>query len=322
MTPRTPMLAASIGKSFVAMTALSLEDEGLLSRADPVGSHLGERAWFARLPNHRTMTVGDLLRHGAGLPDHVFLPAFQAELSDRLEGGSTLISPEEAISFVLDAEPLFAAGSGWAYTDTGFLLLGLVIEAASGRSYHDLVTERFLVPLGLESTQPSDRRDLPGLAVGYVAAENPFGLPPRTADDMGLLLWDPAVEWTGGGLMSTSVDLAIWGRALFGGLAMDTPYIGRLLDAVPVSPEASDERYGAGVAIHAETPRGPVYGHGGWIPGYVSSLRHYADHGVTVAFQINSDVGTAGDGTELVPALAAALADLAIAMVGASEPER
>ena len=57
------------------------------------------------------------------------------------------------------------------------------------------------------------------------------------------------------------------------------------------------------MAIHADTPRGRVYGHGGWIPGYASSLRHYADHGVTVTFQINTDVGIVDDSTDLVPPL-------------------
>jgi len=71
----------------------------------------------------------------------------------------------------------------------------------------------------------------------------------------------------------------------------------------------------AGVAIYADTPRGPVYGHGGWIPAYVSSLRHYADHGVTVAFQINTDAGLVDDSSDLVAALEAALADLAIGAV-------
>ena len=127
-----------------------------------------------------------------------------------------------------------------------------------------------------------------------------------------MLVWDPGVEWTGGGFASTSADLARWGHVLFSGAAMDTPYLDRLLDGVPVAPDAPEILYGAGVAIYADTSRGPVYGHGGWIPGYVSSLRHYADHGVTVAFQINSDTGIVDDSTDLVPALETALADLAI----------
>lgn len=70
--------------------------------------------------------------------------------------------------------------------------------------------------------------------------------------------------------------------------------------------------YGAGVAIYADTLRRPVYGHGGWIPAYISSLRHYADHGVTVAFQINTDIGIVDNSTDLVPALEVALANLTI----------
>ncbi|SIT01573.1 D-alanyl-D-alanine carboxypeptidase [Roseivivax lentus] len=312
MTPDTPMLAASIGKTFVAVTVLALEDEGLLSLTDPVSKHLGHRDWVARLPNHATMTVQDLLRHTSGLPDHVHIASFQADMGMRMASGGAAIGPEEAIAFVLDAEPLFPAGSGWAYTDTGYLLLGLVIEKVSGDGFFDLVTARFLDPLGLDNTAPADRPDLPGVAIGYVAQNNPFGLPERTADADGRLLWDPGMEWTGGGFLSTSRDLARWGQALFGGEALEGPYLDRVLDGVPVSPEAPGVLYGAGVAIHSDTPRGPVYGHGGWIPGYVSSLRHYADHSVTVAFQINTDVGIADDDTDLVPALEAALADLAI----------
>lgn len=321
MTSDSRMLAASIGKSFVAMTALSLESDGVLSRSDLVSRHLGDREWFTRLPNHATLTVSDLLRHTSGLPDHVHLQSFQSEMAMRMAGGSAAFTPEEAIAFVLDAEPLFPAGEAWAYSDTGYLLLGLVIEQASGAASHDLVRERFLTPLGLTATTPSEAPTLPGLAAGYVGEDNRLGLPPRTMDDAGRLLWDPAMEWAGGGLVSASCDLAVWGQAFFGGTAMEAPYLDLLLDGVPVSPDAPGILYGAGVAIYAHTPRGPVYGHGGWIPGYVSSLRHYADHGVTVAFQINTDVGIADDSTDLVPALEAALADLAIGRAsGAGQP--
>lgn len=112
------------------------------------------------------MTICDLLRHGAGLPDHMHMESLQAEMAARMAAGGAAMPPEEAISFVLDAAPLFPAGSGRAYTDTGYLLLGLAIEAAVGRAFYHIVAERFLRPLGLESTEPSDRPDLPGLAVG------------------------------------------------------------------------------------------------------------------------------------------------------------
>ena len=312
MTPGTRMLAASIGKTFVAATVLALESEGALSRADPLSAHLGDRPWFAELPNGADITLGHLLRHTSGLPDHPHLPAFQRAFAERIAAGAPAFPPQELVGFVLEAAPLFPPGEGWAYSDTGYILLGLVIEEVTGRAYYDEVRERFLAPLGLDDTLPSDGPEIPGLAVGYTVPGNPFGLPERTADAAGRLVWDPGVEWTGGGLASTSSDLARWGQALFTGRAMAAPYLDRLLDAVPVAGDAPGIRYGAGVAIYADTPRGPVLGHGGWIPGYVSSLRHYADLDVTVAFQINTDAGVVDDSTDLVPTLEAALADLAL----------
>ncbi|MDP2128468.1 MAG: serine hydrolase domain-containing protein [Pseudohongiella sp.] len=311
MTPETPMLAASIGKTFVAATVLALESEGRLARTDLLAAHLGDRHWFASLPNARTITIGHLLQHSAGLPDHIQLPEFKSWWS-RMATSDVMVDYEELVGLVTGKAPLFGAGTGWSYSDTGYLLLGLVIEKVSGAPWTDSVRERFLGPLKLSGTLASDRRILPGLAVGYVALDNPFSLPERTADAGGRLLWDPAVEGAGGGLASTSHDLALWGHLLFRGEAMSVPYLDRLLEGIPVSPEVSGVLYGAGVAIYSDTPRGVVYGNGGWIPGYVSSLRHYADHGVTVVFQINTDRGFLDNSSDLVPALEAALADLAI----------
>jgi D-alanyl-D-alanine carboxypeptidase len=99
MTPGTPMLAASIGKTFVAATVLALESEGRLARADLLANYLGDRAWFVDLPNAQTITVGHLLHHSAGLPGHVHLPAFQSAWTQMTTDHAT-ISPEDLIGFV------------------------------------------------------------------------------------------------------------------------------------------------------------------------------------------------------------------------------
>ena len=310
MVPDSRMLAASIGKSVWGALVLSLESEGVLDRADLVADHLGDLPWFDRVPNADTMTVGHLLTHTAGIPDHVHMKGFADALIDI--GNGEPFDPTDAISFILDQPPLFAPGSAWAYSDTGYLLLGLVVEAATGNGVFDLADERLLVPLGLTATGPSDRRAVSGLAVGYTVVDNPFSLAPRTMDDEGRLTWNPAIEWTGGGFVSTSADLARWGHALFTGKALEVDYLDRLLEGSPVHEDAPGVFYGAGVALYRDTPLGPVFGHGGWIPGYVSSLRHYADHGLTIAFQINADIGVVDDSTDLVPALEAALAGLLV----------
>lgn len=311
MTSATPMLAASIGKTFVAATILALEDEDLVSRGDLLSVHLGHYSWFESLPNAKTITIDHLLHHSTGLADHVHLPAFQHAWAE-LAATDRSIDPQALVAFVLDTPPLFQAGTSWAYSDTGYILLGLVIEKVTGKPWEQAVRERFIDPLGLTDTFASNRPDLPGLAVGYTAADNPFGMPERTADSAGRLLWNPAVESAGGGFASTSCDLARWGHRLFSGTALKAPYLDRLLAGVPMSADIPGTFYGAGVAIHTETARGWTWGHGGWIPGYVSSLRHYADHGVTVVFQINTDSGLLDDSSDLVSTLEAALADIGI----------
>lgn len=312
MTVQSRMLSASIGKTFVGATALALAREGVLDLDAPVSRWLGDRQWFTRLPNHAVMTVRHLLNHSSGLPDHVHLECFVTEVSHRWREKHNPFSPEALIGFVLDMPPLFEAGEAWSYSDTGYILMGLVIEAATGRSYYEEIRERFLTPLDLTLTAPSDRRLLPGLAAGYMGAENAFGFPQKTIQANGMMVWHPGFEWTGGGLVSNSRDLAKWGASLFGGNAMPGDYLKELLRAVPISPDDPNVYYGAGVGIYRSGPFGPVYGHGGWIPGYSSSLRYYPDHGVTIAFQINTDVGIVDDTTTVVSEMEDRLAQIAI----------
>jgi D-alanyl-D-alanine carboxypeptidase len=155
--------------------------------------------------------------------------------------------------------------------------------------------------------------------VAATAADNPFGWPEKTIGDDGALVWPPGIEWTGGGLVSTSRDLARWGAALFGGNALSETALAQMLDGVPVDPEQPDVRYGMGVALDRTGPFGPVYGHGGWIPGYVSSLRYYADPGVAIAFQINTDIGLADGRRSVVAALETRLAEVVIGAGRAGE---
>jgi D-alanyl-D-alanine carboxypeptidase len=111
--------------------------------------------------------------------------------------------------------------------------------------------------------------------------------------------------------VSTSEDLARWGAALFGGTALPDAALDLMVDAAPIDPADPDVRYGLGVALYRTSPFGPVYGHGGWIPGYVSSLRYYADPGVAVAFQINTDAGLETDTTSVVREMERRLAAVA-----------
>lgn len=322
MLAQSRMLAASIGKTFVGATAAALAHEGVLNLDTPISRWLGKRHWFSRLPNHDAITLRQLLNHTSGLPDHVHLPRFASEFSHRWREKDNPFSPEDLIRFILDQPALFEAGKGWAYTDTGYILIGLVIEEVTQKSYYDVISKRFLTPLGLTLTSPAVQRNLPGLAAGYTSTKNAFGLPVKTIDSHGKMVWHPGIEWTGGGLVSNSRDLARWGSALFSGQAMASTYLDELLKSVPISRDMPDIQYGAGVAIYRKGRFGPVYGHGGWIPGYNSSLRYYPNYGITIAFQLNTDIGITDEKTNVIGEMEALLADIVISATHSLKDKR
>ena len=301
MTPQSRMLAASIGKSFVAATVLALAKEGpQLNLDDPLSKWLGNRAWFSRLPNHLTINLQHLLTHSAGLPDHVHMKSFAQSHSQNWRKSDNPFPPESLVEFILDQPALFEPGTCWSYTDTGYILLGLVIEAATGNNYFKEVEQRFLRPLNLNMTTPSDQPMLPGLAAGYTSMDNSFGLPNKTTINSGLMAWNPIIEWTGGGLISNSRDLAVWAKLLYEGHAMKVDYLDDLFRSVPVGKEKPGIYYGAGVVIDENNPMGLTLGHGGVIPGYSSSMRYYSKYRVAIAFQINTDIGVWDHSTQLV----------------------
>jgi len=300
MTPNSRMLAASIGKTFVGATLLAMAQDSLINLDDPVSKWLGEKTWYKYIPNHKSITIRHLLNHTSGIPNHVENEQFVKDFSKRWQETDKPFSLDELISYILNKKPLFASGTAWSYTDSGYILLGLLIENITGNSWYDEVKSRFLKPLNLALTSPSNQIQLLDLAAGYMAGDNSFGLPPKTTSSSGKMVWNPQVEQSGGGFISNSGDLAKWGKALYEGKAMKGDYLSKLLKPVRISEDNNQVSYGIATAIYSKGPFGPTYGHGGWIPGYSSSLRYYPDHGIAVAFQINTDIGIVDGSTQLV----------------------
>lgn len=233
MTAETRALSGSVGKTFVAAIVLSLVQEGKLSLDGKVSTWLGDAPWFSQLPNANDITLRHLLTHSSGLADHVHSAAYAQAIAQQLARGTDPewhSMPEEMIAFVLHQvhqEPSFPAGKGFAYTDTGYLLIGLIIEQVTGGTYYDELQQRILDPLKLTRTTPSNRRELPGLTPGYLAEDNLFGLPRKTTNAEAHLMFSPAGEWTGGGLVTNSLDLARWAKMLYEEKALPKPYVSR-----------------------------------------------------------------------------------------------
>ena len=291
MEPDMLMPSGSIGKTYVAATAISMAQDGVLGLDDPISKWLGEEPWFDRLPNGDDITLRMLLNHSGGLIDHAFdSEPFLVDLAAMVEAGDAdaEMEPRELVRYALDQEPLFAAGQGFNYTDTGYIVIGLVIEKASGGNYYDELRTRVLEPHGLaDMTLPQDRRDAPRLAQGYgVISAQLFGTPEKVVGDDGRLAFHPGLEWTGGGLYNNSQALARWARILYEGDAFEEPYLDELLGSI--SRAGDKETYGLGVLIQ-DTPLGTTYGHSGFFPGYNSVMIYFPDQRVAVAMQINTD---------------------------------
>jgi len=286
MSPTDRMLSGSIGKTYVAAAILRLVHAKKLSLDDKAATWLGEHEWFARLPNAESMTLRHLLRHESGLPRYVLHRAFWKTL---LQEPDKVWKPEELLAYVLDEEPLFAAGEGWAYSDTNYIVAGMILERATGEKMYDHVREHFLVPHRLRDTLPSDRRRLAGLIPGYTTLFLPLGMKEKVLD-RGVFVINPQFEWCGGGFLNTPLDLARWARIAFSGQAFEghADCLEIALDGVPAPQLGEGTRYGIGVMIH-RTEAGTLLGHDGVFPGYNSTMGYFPEHGIAAAFQMNRD---------------------------------
>jgi D-alanyl-D-alanine carboxypeptidase len=276
-------MAGSTGKTFFAAVALQLIAAGRLDLDAPISKYLGAKPWFARLPNAKDITVRMLMTHTSGLVRYEMNPRFTADLRAQPDKAWT---PEEEIAYLIDPAP-FAAGAGWDYSDTNYIVLGVILEGITGTRLYDEVDRRFLKPLKLAGVRPSTSRRIPGLVPGYAGPRDPLGLP----DEMmakGALAINPLFEWTGGGYATSALDLACWGHALYTAQAISPGMRDLMISSAVPARLGPETRYGLGVIVRAAGPAGPTWGHSGFFPGYQTELVHAVDSGVTLALQINS----------------------------------
>ena len=254
VTARTTMHAsdryriASVSKAFVAVVVLQLEAEGKLDIDDPV-----DRWLPALVPNGRAITIRELLNHTSGLYDYTADLAFGAEV---LANPSRQWTPSELAAVGLAHPPLFAPAANWSYSNTNYILLGLVAETVGGKPLGQLLQERIFSPLSLTSSSFPTGIELDSTFVhGYVR------LAPGPLFDVTPVL-SPSWAWAAGGIVSNAKDVTTFYRALF---------TGRLLPAAQLTemktPSQVAGTYGLGIST-TYTTCGRVFGHEGNFPGW------------------------------------------------------
>ncbi len=254
---KTPMRATdrfrigSVTKSFVATVALQLVGERKLALGDTV-----ERWLPGLVPNGKAITVRELLNHTSGLFDLTNDEGFIARI---LWKPTEVWTPRRLVRIATAHQPLFAPGTSWSYSNTGYLLLGLVIEAASGNPIGTELKRRIFAPLHLRSTS-FDRT--PHIAGTYAHGYTPLDGPLR---DMSVFSQSSA--WAAGAIVSTADDLATFYRALLRGRLLRRDLLRAMETTVPVA--ADPHRGASGLGLY-ETglPCGRVWGHEGTAFGY------------------------------------------------------
>jgi D-alanyl-D-alanine carboxypeptidase len=288
MKPDARTLLGSVGKTYFAAVALQLVSEGKLDLDAPISKYLGGEPWFSRVPNANQITVRNLMNHTSGLVRYEFNPKVTEAIT---ADPDKTFTPAERVSYILDTAPPFLAGQGWQYSDTNYIVLGMIIEKITGTPAYTLIQRRILDPLKLKNTIPSDRRELPGVVQGYAGPNNDFGRKDAMWEN-GRMIMNPQMEWAGGGFASTADDLARWARLLYGGDVIKEPVKTQFLTPVPAQGLGRGAGYGLGVIV-VPTDLGPSHGHSGFFPGYLTEVRYYPEYGFAVSIHFNTSVGRA-----------------------------
>jgi D-alanyl-D-alanine carboxypeptidase len=285
MKPDDIMLSGSVGKTYVASVILKLYEQGLINLKAKAFSYLQDTDWFQKLQNATDITVEMLLNHTAGIPEYVYQKEIWEIIKENPDKEWTV---EERLAFISDKPPANPPGEGWAYADSHYLILGLIIEKVTGRSYYEVLDELILVPCNLKHTFHSDRRSIPGLIPGYTNLTGEFQLPHRVLND-NRYAFNPQMEWTGGGLASTVSDMTIWACQLYGGSVLKPETLKLMLTPAQYKTTLfEDAKYGLGTFI-AETDGITWYGHTGFSPGYITYVQYLPDFNIALALQVNDD---------------------------------
>ena len=261
----------SINKFMTAAAILKLADEGRLDLEDDLGR------WVPGFSTgQRPIRIRHLLSHTSGLPSFTSLPG--AAERERLDLGH-----EEILALVRPVPAHFAPGEGWRYCNTGFYLLGMVIEKVTGQSYADYMRKQLFEPLGMADSAYGEPRPLiKNRASGYEV-------------EQGRLVNGPLMSWrlpfSGGGVVSTALDLLKWTDGLAHGRVIKAASVERMWSPSRVADGTAID-YGLGTRLGTLSGHRMV-GHTGSGGGFRSVLLFFPEDDLTVVVLTNTDVSGA-----------------------------
>lgn len=260
-TPETRFRIASLTKQFTAMAILILEARQLIKPSDSMCDYLDTcpKGWEA-------ITIAHLLGNTSGIADFTEQSTFDAMKA---------ATPAQTVASVADIPLPRAPGSSYGYTNTGYVLLGMVIEKVSEKTYERFLQDEIFAPLGMTDSG-YEHGDTEGLATGYVDG---FAV----ADPL-----DMSVPYAAGGLYSTVRDLERWEEALYTDALAPAADMARYFAPLVEPTDRAPFAWAYGQYVGVDGASRLVWGDGG-INGFYSQLSRYPDDHITVALLTNRE---------------------------------
>ncbi len=275
----------SITKSFVATVLLQMEAEGRLDLDDKVERHL-PGVVRGNGNDGRRIRVRQLLNHTSGLFDYLADAEYQRTylLEGYLEHRYDTLPPRKHVRVALAHQPLFEPGAKHSYSNTNYVLAGLIVEKVGGRTYEEEVRDRIIGPLGLRNTSnPGNSIRLPRPSSrGYAKL---FESAPDRIDDITEM--NGSQGWADGDIISTAGDLNRFYRALLGGELLPPKQLKAMKTTVS-APESPGVSYGLGLTRLKTSCGTTLWGHGGGMVGWLSMALSTEDGRHQLAFNYNS----------------------------------
>ena len=268
ITPATVFRLGSITKQFASATVLQLAAEGKLNLSDPIAKYL------PGYPNGQAITVAELLNHTSGIQDYTEIPGWMIEANT-----GRPYTTQQLIAVFKDLPPPSKPGEKWAYNNSGYILVGAVIEAVTKKPWYEAVEERILRPLGLSTIRYGvDEPRIAAMATGYTKTKE------GVAQSMKI---DMSVPGAAGALVGTPADLAAWADALHHGKVLAPAYYQRMIAPTRL-PDGSTVPYAFGLE-NGEVRGHPTIGHSGGIFGFVTDSLYLPREDLFIAVFTNSD---------------------------------
>lgn len=264
----------SITKTFVTTVVLQLVDEKKLSLDDKLDKYVKGFKYGDEI------TIRQLANNTSGVFAYDDTPGFTETM---VHEPQKRWKPEQLVDLARAGQPNFAPGTSWKYSNSNFVLQGVIVEKITGKSLKDEIQTRIVKPLGLKSTFLPVGSELDGPhSHGYVVWDGRFGMP-ATKDLDDVTYWDTSWAWAAGAMVSDMQDLHKWAKALATGQLLSKAAQKERLTWVDIpGAEALDMKYGLGILYF-----GGLIGHDGMLWGYNTAMYYYPEEDATIVVMFN-----------------------------------